>query len=116
MQQDGRGKKTANLLRYVWHKFGLKQLFAKLQFPLNKSFCKGLENIGVKSWSRQNMQVIALSHLSHKSVLPSSLLPTLLLSKLTTDLGCWHEVISKFNPLSPNIHKQILHTDLYIFP
>ena len=30
--------------------------------------------------------------------------------------SCWLSCISEFNPLSPNIHKQILQTDLYTFP
>ena len=30
--------------------------------------------------------------------------------------SCWLSYISEFNPLSPNIHKQILQTDLYTFP
>ena len=33
---------------------------------------------------------------------------------LYVDIGAWRDNI--FNPLSPNIHIQILQTDLYTFP
>ena len=39
-QQDGRGKKTANLLWQAWQSFCLIKLSSKLHLPLNRSFCK----------------------------------------------------------------------------
>ena len=45
-------------------------LLRQLYFPLNRSFCKGPENIGVKRRSRQNTQVTALpspaTYVTHK--------------------------------------------------
>ena len=67
---NGRGKKTANLVWQVWQWFCCN--FAKLHFLLNRSFCKRPEKINVKWRSRQNTPVIALSCLSHTSVLLSS--------------------------------------------
>ena len=49
-------------------KFYLKKLSAKRQFPSNRSFFKRPENINVKFTT--NSQLIALSRLSHTSVLP----------------------------------------------
>ena len=49
-------------------KFCLKKLSAKRQFPSNRSFFKRPENINVKFTT--NSQLIALSRLSHTSVLP----------------------------------------------
>ena len=45
MQQDGRWKKTTNLVWQAWQNFCWKQLFAKLHFPLNRSICKEPEYI-----------------------------------------------------------------------
>ena len=47
---------------FVWNNFS----------PNFTLFCKGPDNFAVKKRSRQNTQVIALSRLSHTSVLPSS--------------------------------------------
>ena len=49
-------------------KFCLKKLSAKRHFPSNRSFLKRPENINVKFTT--NSQLIALSRLSHTSVLP----------------------------------------------
>ena len=49
-------------------KFCLKKLSAKRHFPSNRSFFKRPENINVKFTT--NSQLIALSRLSHASVLP----------------------------------------------
>ena len=55
-QQDGRGKRTANLVWQPWQ-FCLKNLFSKLYTPLNRSFCKRPENIEIsEDRSRQNTQ------------------------------------------------------------
>ena len=73
MQEDGRGTKMANLVWQMWQ-FCLEKLSTKLHLPLNRSFCKRLENININiKWrTRQNFQVIALSRLSHTNVLQSS--------------------------------------------
>ena len=47
-QQDGRGKKTADVVWQSWQYFCLKKQFTKLHLPLNRSFCKRPENINVK--------------------------------------------------------------------
>ena len=73
MQEDGRGTKMANLVWQMWQ-FCLEKLSTKLHLPLNRSFCKRLENININiKWrTQQNFQVIALSRLSHTNVLWSS--------------------------------------------
>lgn len=44
---------------------------SKLHLPLNRSFCKRPEHSKVKWRSRQNTQVMAVSHLSPTDVFPS---------------------------------------------
>ena len=79
-QQDSRGKKTANLVLNLESKNS-----AKIQPPLKTSFRKRPENINVKLISRQNRQIIALSHLCHKQMFCRPLLSVVLFRKHTSE-------------------------------
>ena len=78
--RTGEGRSQQTLCDKPDNNFVRKKLFTKqtlLYFTFNRSFCKRSENINVKWGSLQNMQVIALSHLLHTSILlsPSSCHP-----------------------------------------
>ena len=72
-QQDGRGKKMAKL---VWQSVTIilfETIFCQTLISLKQIFSfKDQKTLYVKWQSRQNMHLIALSRLSHTSVLPSS--------------------------------------------
>ena len=76
---DGREKKMANLVWQVWQEFCLKKFSAKLHLPLNRSLCKKPEHSNINQRSWKNMQVTAVSCLSHTNVLLSCCAGSLIL-------------------------------------
>ena len=77
MQQDRRGKKTANLGWQAWQRFCLKELSAKRHPPLNRSFSKWSETVMFKWRSRQTT-----SRLSHRPFAVLFFLPTCCVNSL----------------------------------
>ena len=99
--QDGRGKKTENLECVTSETIILFEItLRQTSLSFKKTFLLRPENINVKWGSRHNTRVIALSRLSHTSVLPSSsqFLPSccvnLLLGSFSIDHGDGSEKVT----------------------